>query len=783
MLRTVTRLAIAAPRRVIAVAVLVAAAAALFGIPVVGSLSAGGFQDPTSESARATALLTEKFQQTDQKLIIVVTAPGGVRSGPARRVAGDIVDHLERSPFVFNVSSAWTSPPQVAGELVSKNRTSGLIVANLEGGETIAQKHAAVLSRELVHDRDGVSVRDGGMAAAYAQINQQNQRDLLVMESIAIPLSFAVLVWVFGGLVAAMLPIALGGLAIIGTMSVLRLISLVTEVSTYALDLCVAMGLALAIDYTLLIVSRYREQLAVDSDREEALVRTMETAGRTVLFSATTVALSMATMALFPMPLLKSAAYAIVATAAIVAAATVVLTPALISALGPRLDAWDLHRVVARIRPGVRWRPYHVPSSISSMFWYRTTKFVQRRAVSVGMAVVVLLLLLGAPFLGVRWGFPDERVLPTSAPARQVADMLDNDFTSDVGMTISVVVPDAAGLRSTDLTRYALELSEVPDVSAVTGPTGTFVSGHRVGPPAAPTGIAGGSAFLSVQSTASLFSHASTDQLDRLHEIGGPAGRTVEMAGLAQTNRDSINAIGKRLPAVLVLIAVITFVLLFVLTGSSILPVQALACNVLSLTAAFGAMVWIFQDGHLGALGTTPTGTLNANIPVLLFCIAFGLSMDYEMFLVSRIHEYWLASGGRQKRPNTAEARVANDESAALGLAGIGRVVTAAALVMSISFAALIPAHVSFMRMLGLGLTLAVLVDATLVRMVLVPAFIHLAGPWTWWSPRPLARLHRRFAPGEAAVARVGRRRWAADLSESVLADGHLPDRAPAEHG
>jgi RND superfamily putative drug exporter len=202
-----------------------------------------------------------------------------------------------------------------------------------------------------------------------------------------------------------------------------------------------------------------------------------------------------------------------------------------------------------------------------------------------------------------------------------------------------------------------------------------------------------------------------------------------------------------------------------VLTGSVVLPLQALACNVLSLTAAFGAMVWIFQDGHLGALGTTPTGTLNANIPVLLFCIAFGLSMDYEVFLVSRIHEYWLASqAARQTRPSTAEARVANDESIALGISGIGRVVTAAALVMSISFAALIPAQVSFIRMLGLGLTLAVLADATLVRMVLVPAFLHLLGPRSWWAPKPLARLHERFAPGEAAT--VGLRRWDADQSQ-----------------
>ena len=217
------------------------------------------------------------------------------------------------------------------------------------------------------------------------------------------------------------------------------------------------------------------------------------------------------------------------------------------------------------------------------------------------------------------------------------------------------------------------------------------------------------------------------------------------LTGIAQINRDSVDAITSRLPLVLAIIAVITFVLLFMLTGSVVLPVKAIILNVLSLTAAFGALVWIFQDGHLGALGTTPTGALDANMPVLLFCIAFGLSMDYEVFLVSRIREFWLAS---------ERTDADNDESVALGLAHTGRVVTAAALVMSISFAALIAAQVSFMRMFGVGLTLAVVVDATLVRMVLVPAFMHILGRWNWWAPAPLARLHKSIGISESAPSR-----------------------------
>lgn len=782
MLHAITRLAIAAPRRIIAVAALILVGAAIFGVPVINNLSGGGFQSPTSESARATEVLRDKFGQTDQQMLIVVTAPAGARSEQARLVGTDIVEQLQRSPWVLNVSSAWTSPPAAAAQLVSKDGTSGMIVAGLKGGENDAQNYASALSHQLVYDRDGVTVRAGGMAVAYAQINHQNERDLLLMESLAIPLSFAVLVWVLGGVVAAVLPIAMGALAIVGTMSVLRLITFATDVSTYALDLSVAMGLALAIDYNLLIISRYREELARaqerDQDllrmmaRDQALMRTMATAGRTVLFSATTVGLSMSVMALFPMYFLKSSAYTIVVTAVIVALATVVVTPAAITLLGPRLDALDVSRVVRRALFGVRattksWRD-HAHTPVESLLWYRSTKFVLRHAVPSGLSVVALLLLLGVPFLGVKWGFPDERVLPAGASARQVADMLDQDFGNGLGTQVTVVVPDARGVSPVDLEHYAAALSRVPDVSAVTAPTATFVAGNPVGPPAAPSGLAGGSAFLTVDTTAALYSAASNTQLDRLHEVAGPAGRSTQMTGLAQINRDSVDAITARLPSVFVLIAVITFALLFLLTGSAVLPLQALVCNVLSLTAAFGAMVWIFQDGHLHALGTTPNGTLNANIPVLLFCIAFGLAMDYEVFLVSRIHEYWLASApAHERRPVLAEARAATDESTALGIAGIGRVVTTAALVMSISFAALIPAHVSFMRMLGVGLTLAVLADATLVRMVLVPASIHLLGRWTWWAPGWLVRLRSRSATGEDAAAAVGRRRWATDATES----------------
>lgn len=301
----------------------------------------------------------------------------------------------------------------------------------------------------------------------------------------------------------------------------------------------------------------------------------------------------MSATALFPMYFLKSFAYAGVATVAFVATASIVITPAAIVLLGPRLDALDVRRLVRRLlgRPD----PVHKP--VKQLFWYRSSKFVMRRWLPVGTAVVALLVLLGLPFLSVKWGFPDDRVLPRSASARQVGDILRDDFGHDPATQIPIVVPDARGLGPVELDSYAAELSRVPDVSAVAAPTGTFVDGSWVGTPRGATGLAEGSAFLTVSSTAPLFSRASDIQLKRLHQVAGPAGRSVVMAGVAQVNRDSVDAVTDRLPMVLGLIAAITYVLLFLLTGSVVLPAKALVCNVLSLTAAFGALVWIFQEG------------------------------------------------------------------------------------------------------------------------------------------------------------------------------------------
>ncbi|WP_099023748.1 MMPL family transporter [Mycolicibacterium palauense] len=735
MLAHASRAAIAAPRRVLAIALLVIAATAVFGVPVAESLSAGGMRDPSSESALAARLLADRFDQGDMAMIVSVTAPEGAEAPAPRAVAEDIVAQLQKSPHVSQVTSAWAGPPGSA--LYSEDGTAGLIIAGISGDDNQAQRYAQQLAEAFPSDHPGVTVRTGGEATIYWQINEQTLEDLLVMESLAMPLSFVVLVWVFGGLVAAAIPMVIGIFAISGALAVLRLVTLFTDVSIFALNLTIALGLALAIDYTLLILSRYRDELAEGAARPQALRRTMSTAGRTVLFSATTVASSMVAMVLFPQYFLKSFAYAGIAVVLFAAAASIVVTPALIVLLGDRLDALDIRRLLRRrTGPGEQRKP------IERTFWYRTSTFVTRHAVPVGAAVIALLLLLGAPFLGVRWGFPDDRMLPESASARQLGEQLRNDFAANPLTDISVLVSDDSGLDAAELSSYAAAVSRVPDVVSVAAPDGTYVAGERAGPPTGAAGIDRTGAFLTVSTDAPLFSEASTHQLEQLHATAAPPGATIRLAGVAQANHDSVHAITARVPLVLGVIAAITLVLLFLLTGSVVLPVKAVLLNILSLTAAFGALVWVFQDGHLGALGAPVTGTLEVNLPVLLFCIAFGLSMDYEVFLISRIREFWLAS------ERTAQD---NTRSVALGVAHTGRVITAAALVMSISFAALMVAHVFFMRMFGLGLTLAVLMDATLVRMLLVPAFMRVLGRLNWWAPAPLARLHARIGLSDSA--------------------------------
>ncbi|QNJ95246.1 MMPL family transporter [Mycolicibacterium fluoranthenivorans] len=729
MLSLLARVVIAAPKRVLLAVGLLTIIAGVCGATVTEHLGAAGFQDPSSESARGTKVLTQKFGQGDMDLTFVVRSSGGGSVlEPAAVTAGrKLVADLRATPQVSGVESPWDGSPAGQG-LLSADRRTAVVIAQITGGENEAPKNGKDVADTVTGERDGLTVLAGGTAMVSAEINEQSEKDLLIAEAIALPLSLLVLIWVFGGVFAALLPLVVGGMAIVGTLGMLRAITLFADVSIFALDLTTAMGLALAIDYTLLLVSRYREEYRLVGDRDEALRRAVAKAGRTILFSACTVFLAVGALAVFPMYFLRSMAYAGCGVVALAGLYAVVVAPAVITLLGDRIESLN-------IRTAIGWET--ADADIRHSVLYRTATFVMRHAIPCALAVIALLLILGGPFLSARFGLPDDRVLPATAQSRQVGDTLRAEFPGNAAVATSIVIPDARSLTDSDIAAYAAALSNVPGAVAVSAPKGSYVQGRVVGPPLLPTAVKDGSLWISVA-----IEHPSSDslsraELDRLRAVPVPHSAEALFTGANQLNQDSVDEIVRLLPTVLLLIAVTTFVLIFLLTGSLLLPVKALVLNTLSLSATLGALVWVFQEGHLGGLGTTPTGTLVADVLVFLFATAFGLSMDYEVFLLSRIREHWLETGN-------------NDEAVALGIAGAGRVITAAAILMVIVFAALSSGQVAFMRMVGVGLALAVVVDATLVRMVLVPAVMKLAGKWNWWAPAPLATLHTHVGISES---------------------------------
>ncbi|MEO6885309.1 MAG: MMPL family transporter [Jatrophihabitantaceae bacterium] len=740
MLTRLANLGIRAPKRVLVLAGLLFALAAIFGASAASHLSAGGFNDPSSPSSKAADLLQATFDAGDANLLIELTAPEGANSTAARTAGTSLVQNLQGTKYVSQVSSYWTVPAAQAGTLRSNDGKSALILARVAGNDSQAPERAGAIVKGLTGTHDGVTIKAGGLGVAFHQVNDATKKDLATAEMIAVPLTVIALIWVFGSLIAALLPLAVGIASIIGTMAILRLLSMVTDVSIYALNMTTAMGLALAIDYSLFIVSRYREEVRNGAAPDAAVRRTMQTAGRTVLFSSLTVGLSLAAMLVFPVYFLRSFAYAGLAVVVLAAVAALVLLPALLTVLGSRVNSLDLRKGVRRMLR----RPEPVEKTVEQGFWYRFATFVMHRAVPVGLLVTAILVALGLPFLHAKFGYPDDRVLPHSASAHQVGDDLRTGFASDAASTITVVAPDVSAAPDA-INTYALRLSQITHVTSVSTSTGVYAQGHQV---------AAGAPAMSKDHATYLTVHTDTDPLSTAGKQtlaaakGAHAPWAVLFTGATAVNNDSLAALGSAMPYAIGLIALATFVVLFLFTGSLVLPIKALVLNTLSLSATFGAMVWIFQEGHFGSLfrDLTATGYLTPTMPPLMFCVAFGLSMDYEVFLLSRLREAWLES------PRTTAD---NAHAVAIGLGRTGRIVTAAAVLMAIVFAAIAGSSVSFMMMFGTGLTLAVLMDATIVRGMLVPAFMRLAGRWNWWAPAPLARLHARigFHEGPAVVA------------------------------
>jgi putative drug exporter of the RND superfamily len=727
------RLAAGVVRRrllVLAVTAGLVVAAGLFGSGAFGAVKSGGFTNPDAESSRAARLLAQRFGQGSPNLVLVVTARSGGVDSPGVAAAGRVLtEHLTADPGIEFAASYWTlgSPPP----LRSKGGNRALVLARIAGEDDDAIRWLGDHRKQYQGDNGTVTVAVSGITAAYEEVGRTVESDLGRAERIAFPITALGLLVVFGSAVAAGLPLALGVIAIVATLAVLHALALVTSVSIYSINLTTALGLGLAIDYSLFVVSRYREELRTGVSSDQAVIRAVSTAGRTVLFSGVTVAASLAALLVFPMYFLRSFAYAGMAVVAVSALATVTTLPAVLAALGPRIDRLSLRR--------------HRPERpLGEGFWHRLASAVMRHPLRSAGGVIAVLLVLGAPFLGVQFGYPDDRVLPKGADARQAADIIRSEFTSQeqggIGVVASSLAPD-----DPRLTGYAGALSALHGVARVDAAGGSFIAGRLAVPSSAAAPVyarfrepSGRNAtWINVVPSVEPLSGAGEHLVQAVRRLPSPV--PVLVGGQSAEMVDSKASLADRLPLAGGIIAAVTLIVLFLMFGSLLVPVKAVVLNLLSLTATFGAMVFVFQDGHgSGLLGFTATGSLLVVMPVLMFCIAFGLSMDYEVFLLSRIKEQHDRGAG-------------TTESVATGLEQTGRIVTAAAALLAVVFIAFATSGISFMKLFGVGLTLAVLMDATLVRGVLVPAFMRLAGEANWWAPRPLRRFHDRFGISESS--------------------------------
>jgi RND superfamily putative drug exporter len=737
MFTIIGQLAVRRRRIILFITLIALVVAAVIGGGVFGRLSSGGFDDPSSESTRAAEELEDVFGTGSPDLVLVVgaTAPAGDDSTiavdrPDVVAAGSaLTAELAGFDGTAETTSYWSlgAPPP----LRSDDGTEALVLVRVPGDEDDPERVATI--EEIIDtfdselsgiDRGPITVAVGGPERVFTQIGDTIEGDLARAEAIAIPLTLILLVVVFAGIVAALLPLVVGVVAVFGAFLTLFMITIVTDVSIFSINLVTALGLGLAIDYSLFVVSRFREELQNGRSVESAVVRTVETAGRTVAFSAMTVAISLSALLIFPLYFLRSFAYAGIGVILVAMYTSVIALPALLAVLGQRVNKWKV-------------LPTRTPRAGGNL-WHRVAIGVMRRPVIVAVAGIAVLLAAGLPFLRVEFGVPDDRVLPADDPARAVSRTLRDDFSSAESDAFPIVVVGAVDADA--VTRFAVDVSMVDGIARVDALTGRYAGGELVQAPTPDLArLAGDDAtWFNVVPSVEPISPEAEQAVADIRALDAPFDEVL-VGGQSAALVDSKAAIFRLVPIAALMIAVSTFVLLFLMFGSVLVPLKAIVLNTLSLTATFGAMVWIFQDGN-GAdlLGFTPTGLTDTTTPILMFCIAFGLSMDYEVFLLSRMKEEHDRTGD-------------NDLAVAVGLEKTGKLVTAAALLLSITFFAFATSGVTFIKLFGLGLGIAVLVDAFIVRATLVPALMKLAGEWNWWAPAPLRRFHDRFGISESA--------------------------------
>ncbi|MQM26220.1 MMPL family transporter [Glycomyces albidus] len=696
-------------RFVLVASLLVLIAAAFAASGTMNALVLSRYQVPGSESITTGQELHRDFGTGSANVLLVVTAADGNVDSPASAAAGAaLTEEFARFDEVLRVHSYWDGGSPT---LRSEDGSQALVTAYVPGDVTHIRE--AVLPRlKDAFERTGgpLTVAIGGSDELFREAAQIAREDFLLAEAIVIPGLLVLLIAIYRRPVAALLTVGTGLFALAVSLAAVRFIAAQVEMSTFAANLILVMAMGLAVDYCLFIVSRFREESALH-DRAEAVARTVASAGRTVVFSAVTVAASLSVLLFMPFPFLRSFAYAgIVVPLASVLGAVVVLPAA--------LAVWG-HRVQRRAAP----RP------VAEGRWYRLASAVMRRPVLWGAAALVLVLVLASPLLGVRFGVPDERALPEDAPSRVATDQVTANFAAE---ETDALLVRAGGADEASLAAYAAELSEVDGIAQVDSAAGRFVDGRLTADADAGRFTwQGADTWLSAVPTVEAMRADPYGIVGDVRAVEAPFATSV--AGYPADLADFRDALLERLPLLLGLIVLVTFAVLFLMTGSVVAPLKATVLNGLSMAAMFGAVVWVFQDGHLsGLIGFTPQGSFEPSIPILMFCIAYGLSMDYEVFMLARIKEEYDRTGDRTG-------------SIAVGLQRSAPLVTAAALVLAFTFAVYATGDVVFLQMLGVGMALAVVVDATVIRGILLPAAMRLTGRANWWAPAPLRRLHGRI--------------------------------------
>lgn len=725
----------------------------IYGLGVFATTKNSGYDNPSSESTQARQLLDSKLGGSFADVIVFFQHRTLHATDPAFAQAADtLLSPLRSRPAVTSLASYYSTHNRL---LISRDGHETFALLQLAGQDLATKQSEYQRLLPLLNPSASLlQISLGGNVPVNLAVSQQVNADLERAEMFTLPVLLLLLLLVFGGAIAALLPLLTGGAAILGAFTVLRLLSKTTDVSVYAINVVTMLGLGMAIDYALLIITRFREELNRDENNVcGALQRTMATAGRTVIFSALTIGTSLVSLLLFPVTFLRSIGLGAISAVMVVMLTSLTLLPAILALLGPRVNGLSF------VRPSPS-KCTRIPATFTEHrgAWYRLSEMVMRWPVPVALVVLAVLLALGWPFLHITFATPDENILPAGQPARVVSQRIAQNFPQQGNAQLIIVIKTPGNALSptnlASLDSYVKSIAALPGVEHVTSlvtarATLTLADYQRIyaQPPfSAPFALLarqmanGNLTRVTVELQPADHSDAAITLVKQVRALPVPGNLRPLVDGITPEQIDLLDSLAATLPLALLVMIVSIFSLLFLMTGSLIVPIKAILLNTLSLSATFGGLVWIFQDGHLQSLlNFQSPGSIDATQPVLIFAIAFGLSMDYEVFLLSRIKERFDQTGN-------------NRLAVSSGLQRTGKLITSEALLLAVVLGAFGMARIIFIQEIGIGLAVAVIMDATLIRMLLVPATMRLLGNVNWWAPVPLRWFWQHFGLAETPV-------------------------------